>query len=76
MSRGYMETALKAKFQQNVGPDTFLKSTGQKLLIEASPTDLYWGAGLSLEDTDLWDQNKWKGKNKLGSLLIELRDKL
>ena len=41
MSSSYMETALKAKFQQNVGLGTFLKSTGQKLLIEASPADLY-----------------------------------
>ena len=71
-----METALKSKFEQNVGLRTFLKSTGQRLLIEARPTDLYWGAGLSLEDTDVWDQNKWKAKNKLGSLLMELRDKL
>ena len=57
MCSSYMETALKSKFQQNIGLGTFLKSTGKKLLIEASPTDLCWGAGLSLEDTDLWNQN-------------------
>ena len=75
-SSAYMEAALMAKFQQNDDLGTFLKNTGNKLLVEANPTDQYWGVGLSLDDGSLWDQTKWKGKNKLGTLLMEIRDKL
>ena len=42
-----------------------LMSTGDKILIEASPTDYYWGEG----------KNK-TGKNMLGILLMELRNNL
>ncbi len=59
-----MLTGLRAKFK-----DPFLKelllSTGKKTLVENSPYDKYWGIG----------PNR-KGKNRLGVLLMQLRDEL
>ena len=72
----HMYTGLVAKFTQNEDLRSFLKQTGNKLIIEANPSDSYWGVGLGLGDTHVWDPKKWKGGNKLGSLLCELRESL
>lgn len=59
-----MLTGLREKFK-----DPFLKdlliSTGKKVLVENSPYDKYWGIGPN-----------GKGKNRLGVLLMQLRDEL
>ena len=60
-----MRKALEAKFTQNDNIKEILLSTDDKILIENSPNDYYWGCGS--------DQS---GKNRLGVLLMELRDKL
>ena len=60
-----MRKALEAKFTQNDSIKKILLSTDDKILIENSPNDYYWGCGS--------DQS---GKNRLGVLLMELRDKL
>ena len=71
-----MRKGLAAKFTQNSDLNQFLRQTGDKLLIEANPTDYYWGAGLSLQDKDIWNPSKWKGKNVLGTLLAQVREEL
>lgn len=60
-----MRKALNAKFEQNPTMKKVLLDTELRPLIEANPTDSYWGYG----------RNK-KGKNKLGLLLMELRSRL
>lgn len=64
MKEDVMRKALQAKFSR---PDLRAKLllTGDALLIEASPTDYYWGEGAAKI-----------GKNRLGVLLVELRGKL
>jgi ribA/ribD-fused uncharacterized protein len=57
-----MRKAVKAKFEQNPNLNTLLSSTTPRPLIE-NTNDAYWGQG----------RNK-KGKNRLGTLLMELRD--
>ena len=57
-----MRKALKAKFEQNPNLKQLLASTAPRPLVEDT-TDAYWGQG----------RNK-KGKNRLGILLMELRD--
>ena len=57
-----MKKALKAKFEQNPNLMKLLKSTQGKALVEDT-NDSFWGQG----------RNK-KGKNRLGLLLMELRD--
>ena len=70
-----MSTGLRAKFDQNPKLKQFLMNTNNTFLVEASPKDFYWGAGLSLRDPKLWQRNTWVGKasNHMGRLLSELR---
>ena len=58
-----MKVALKAKFDQHPKLKRLLVSTGKQLISEASPRDSYWGTG-----------KDGKGLNRLGVLLMELRD--
>jgi len=58
-----MLKALLAKFTQNEDLFKLLLSTDNKLLVEYSSSDIYWG--------DYWNKN---GKNILGLSLIKLRD--
>ena len=71
-----MKTALSAKFTQVDSCKQFLLRTGNNTLVEANPSDRFWGAGLHLRDKDLWEPQKWKGKNELGKLLMEIRTEL
>jgi ribA/ribD-fused uncharacterized protein len=60
-----MMTALRAKFTQNVGPRNVLLSTGNHPLVEHTKNDGYWG-----------DNGDGTGKNRLGVLLVQLRNEL
>lgn len=62
---GVMRKALYAKFTQNPALALKLLATGDAKIIEASPTDYYWGEGETKA-----------GKNKLGVMLMELRAQL
>lgn len=65
-----------AKFSQNDTLRQILLNTGDKILVEASPVDTIWGIGLGLNNPDIYDETKWKGKNLLGKALMEVREKL
>ena len=65
-----------AKFSQNEKLRDFLLSTGDKILVEASPKDVVWGIGLDEESPDAINPRKWPGKNLLGFALMEVRDKV
>jgi len=64
------------KFSQNPEMRDFLLSTGNKILVEASPLDKIWGIGLREEDVNAKNPLAWRGKNLLGFALMELRDDL
>lgn len=64
-----------AKFNQNKYLGQKLKDTGRLLLVEASPYDRIWGIGMTAEKAARTDPSKWNGKNKLGKILTEVRDK-
>lgn len=68
-----MEEGLTCKFDQNPTLKDLLRSTRNKTLVEASPRDRYWGAGLSLFNPKLETPQMWPGKNKLGELLMQVR---
>ena len=38
--------------------------------------DKFWGIGLSEKDSNCHSKSKWKGLNKLGNILMEVRDTL
>ena len=69
-----MEQAVRAKFNQNPACMEYLKSTAPKLLVEANPHDQEWANGLSINDPDCLNPVKFKGKNELGKLLMNIRD--
>lgn len=51
-------------------------STGNKMLVEASPSDRIWGIGMHQNHPDVENPSKWKGMNLLGKVLMEVREEL
>ena len=64
------------KFTQNKEMMDFLLSTGDKILVEASPVDTIWGIGLGKENEKAKNVAMWRGKNLLGFALMEVRDEI
>lgn len=64
----------KAKFSQCHDICTFLLSTGNAILAEASPYDRVWGIGLDRETAESRGVEHWRGENLLGCALMEVRD--
>lgn len=62
------------KFSQDPALKQFLLSTGDQILVEASPYDCIWGVGLAAEDPRIHDPRQWRGQNLLGFALTEVRD--
>ncbi|WP_444930666.1 NADAR family protein [Microbulbifer sp. SSSA002] len=65
-----------AKFGSNPELKEFLLSTGEQVLVEASPVDRIWGIGLAEDNPACKNPNLWKGENLLGFALMEVRDQL
>jgi ribA/ribD-fused uncharacterized protein len=65
-----------AKFGQNADLAALLLATGDKTLVEASPTDRVWGIGLAADDPRATDRAAWRGKNWLGEALMRVRGEL
>jgi len=73
---GMMFKACYLKFNSNEELKNKLLNTGNKTLVEASPTDQYWGVRLVETDDRILDEKNWKGQNLLGKVLVKVRDKL
>lgn len=52
------------------------KEFNGKKFVEASPTDRIFGVGLRENDPLIDDEKNWKGRNLLGQVLNEVREKL
>eukprot|EP00299_Pterocystis_sp_00344_P012385 c5940_g1_i1.p1 GENE.c5940_g1_i1~~c5940_g1_i1.p1 ORF type:complete len:160 (-),score=29.54 c5940_g1_i1:3-482(-) len=65
-----------AKFSQNEQLKQLLLSTGEKVLVEASPLDNIWGIGMSKTHANSRIPEKWRGLNLLGNALMIVRSKL
>jgi len=65
-----------AKFAQNSQMGEFLRRTGSKVLVEASPQDRIWGIGMGRDDEHADNPLLWKGLNLLGFALMEVRSRL
>ena len=61
------------KFTQNPELGTFLRNTGNRVLVEASPVDKIWGVGLAQDDPMIEKPSKWRGQNLLGFALMSVR---
>ncbi|MBX7242143.1 MAG: NADAR family protein [Bacteroidia bacterium] len=64
------------KFTQNPKLQSILLETGDKLLAEASPLDNIWGIGMSEDNPEVRNPEKWTGLNLLGKALMKLRQTL
>ena len=64
------------KFGQNRELREFLLSTGDNILVEASPYDGIWGIRISASSHEAKNPMKWRGQNLLGFALMEVRDEL
>ena len=60
-----MQEAVRAKFTQHADLKALLLSTGDAKIIEHTENDAYWGDG-----------GDGKGLNKLGKILMKVRDEL
>lgn len=67
---------LTAKFSQNEGLKAKLKATDNSILAECAVKDRIWGIGLSMNNPDRLQIDKWKGKNLLGYALMMVRERL
>ncbi|HEX6040191.1 NADAR family protein [Longimicrobium sp.] len=65
-----------AKFTQNPELGEFLRTTGDRVLVEASPADPIWGIGLAEDDPRAQNPELWRGLNLLGFALMEARARL
>ena len=60
------------KYRQNSALRAYLLATGDDLLVEASPVDKVWGAGVSADK--IKTEEDITGENLLGKVLMEVRD--
>lgn len=65
-----------SKFSQNKDLLDILATTEGKILVEASPYDKIWGAGLAIGDKNILFPARWRGQNLLGYILTDVRREL
>lgn len=76
VSEGYMYSVNFAKYNQNPVLAQYLLSTGFKTLVETNGKDRLWGIGLYASDDRVLDESKWLGENRLGKVLMRIRQSL
>lgn len=64
------------KFGSDPALRDFLLTTGDRVLVEASPVDRIWGIGLAAGDERAERPDAWRGLNLLGFALMEARARL
>ena len=64
-----------AKFEQNANIGEFLKSTGETIWVEAAGRDVIWGIGLGKANEKAQDSRTWRGRNLLGFVLTDVRER-
>lgn len=73
-----MKFAVMQKFTQDERLKKYILSErfDNKNFVEASPFDLIWGIGIHYSDKNADDESKWRGENKLGKVLDEVRNEI
>jgi ribA/ribD-fused uncharacterized protein len=71
-----MRAAVRAKFTHHPDLRTKLLDTGKRPIGFADARDIYWGIGTSMDTDKAKSASKWRGLNKLGKILEELRSRL
>lgn len=71
--RAIVTAGNRHKFGQHPPLAKYLRSTGEAVLVEASPYDRIWGIGLKRDDPRAADPGTWRGQNLLGFALMDVR---
>jgi ribA/ribD-fused uncharacterized protein len=71
-----MEKGVRAKFVQHPELRKQLLETGDKIIGKADPRNTFWGIGTGIASEKSNSPSKWRGQNKLGKLLMEIRENL
>lgn len=66
----------EAKFASSDDLRTYIVSTTNRVLVEASPRDTIWGVGMDRNDPNIERPSAWKGLNLLGFALMAARSRL
>ena len=76
MRSGLMLSLLDEKFSQNRDLlRLLLRSEFDSLkFAEANPDDVVWSIGRSIDDPDICDESRWRGRNLLGAALGKIRE--
>ena len=69
-----MNEGVKAKFVQYPDLRTLLKETGDRKIGFADARNMYWGIGSSESVEKSKHPEKWRGRNMLGHILMEIRE--
>jgi ribA/ribD-fused uncharacterized protein len=75
-AKKYMFEGNFLKYSQNEKLKNLLLETSPTRLVEASPYDTIWGVGLSEQSILIHSPSSWRGKNWLGDILTEIREKI
>ncbi len=76
ISYNIVKRGVGAKFRKDARIQEELLSTGHELIAACSPTDKKWGIGIGIDDPKKEDVSRWKGKNYLGRILMEVREEI
>lgn len=73
-----MFLAVYSKFSQHEDLKKYLLQDkfNDKQFVEGSTYDIIWGIGLHWRDKNADDEKNWRGENKLGKILNEVRELL
>lgn len=67
---------LLEKFRQNPELKEQLLATDDAMLAECAFSDRIWAIGLTMQDVNRMNIEKWRGQNLLGFALMQVREKL
>ncbi|XP_061182109.1 protein starmaker-like isoform X2 [Saccostrea echinata] len=76
ISEKVVKRGIMAKFKQNKNLMRALIATFPCILVEAAPRDRLWGIGLGAQNPKAHSRKSWRGKNKLGYLLTNIRNEI
>jgi ribA/ribD-fused uncharacterized protein len=68
-----MFRGIKSKFVQHPALRKQLEETDQKMIGEADARNTYWGIGTSMASEKSKHPSKWRGQNRIGKMLMDLR---
>lgn len=71
---GLMKQAVLEKFRQNKYLRWLLLDTGDSEIAWCDENDTVLGTGISVYNPAKYDREKWKGQNRLGQCLMEIRE--